>query len=133
MNKNYLFVYGTLVSTLKYKAHFQLLKYTLFIDKAYTYGKLYLITYFPGLDISSTQNKVKGELYLIKKESLFNWLDEYEDIYSKDSFYTRKKIKVYTATSSYLAWSYTLKRTSSQFTYISSGDFTDFWQKNFAY
>lgn len=133
MSKNYLFVYGTLLSTLKYKAYFQLLKYTQFINKAHTYGKLYLISYYPGLDIASQKDKIKGELYLIKDAKLFTWLDEYEGVNEQTSYYLRQKIKVYTSVQEYLAWSYILKKASPKFTYIASGDFTVFWQKNFAY
>ncbi len=92
----YLFVYGTLMRAFT-ENPFRLLleKKTQFVGEAFTYGKLFLVDYYPGLiyNTPSEINKVYGEILSFESGSNFlTYLDQYEDYYPKNltnSLYTR--------------------------------------------
>ncbi len=92
----YLFVYGTLMRAFS-ENPFRLLleKKTQFVGEAFTYGKLFLVDYYPGLiyNTPSENNKVYGEILSFESGSNFlTYLDQYEDYYPKNStnsLYTR--------------------------------------------
>lgn len=93
----YLFVYGTLMR--KYTDNpFRLLleKNTRFVGEAFTYGKLFLVDYYPALihNSASENHKVYGEIVKINTSTgILKLLDEYEDYFEKDetnSLYIRK-------------------------------------------
>jgi gamma-glutamylcyclotransferase (GGCT)/AIG2-like uncharacterized protein YtfP len=79
----YLFVYGTLMR--KYTDNplsLLLEKNTKFVGEAFTYGKLFLVDYYPALihNPVSENHKVFGEIVGFINGSIFlNDLDEYED------------------------------------------------------
>lgn len=93
----YLFVYGTLMKKYNQNPLFDVLEAnTTFIGEAFTYGKLYLVDYFPGLmpNLKGENHKTFGELVSFKKDSdLLKHLDDYEDYNANDlckSLYVRK-------------------------------------------
>jgi gamma-glutamylcyclotransferase (GGCT)/AIG2-like uncharacterized protein YtfP len=79
----YLFVYGTLMRNYTNNPLRLLLeKNTNLIGEAFTYGKLFLVDYYPGLvhNIPSESHKVYGEIVSFERGSDFlQSLDEYED------------------------------------------------------
>lgn len=93
----YIFVYGTLMSTfLENPLRLLLEKNTQFVGEAYTYGKLFLVDYYPGLIHNNPHenHKVYGEIFSINRSLDFlASLDEYEDYNPKDianSLYIRE-------------------------------------------
>jgi gamma-glutamylcyclotransferase (GGCT)/AIG2-like uncharacterized protein YtfP len=93
----YLFVYGTLMQKFS-ENPFRLLleRNTTFVGEAFTFGKLFLVDYYPGLvhNNLNENHKVYGEIVSFKSDSDFLvHLDEYED-YNPDntsnSLYIRK-------------------------------------------
>jgi gamma-glutamylcyclotransferase (GGCT)/AIG2-like uncharacterized protein YtfP len=93
----YLFVYGTLLSTFP-ENPFKLLleKKTQFVGEAFTYGKLFLVDYYPGLIPNNPpeNHKVFGEIFSFNGSlDILSYLDEYEDFNSNDisnSLYIRE-------------------------------------------
>ena len=92
----YLFVYGTLMQKYPKNPLIETLrKKTIYIGEAFTYGKLYLVDYYPGLlPNSPTENhKIFGEIVEIMDSTLWKELDDYEDCRKSDvsnSLYIRK-------------------------------------------
>ena len=63
-------------------------KNTQFVGEAYTYGKLFLVDYYPGLihNKPHENHKVYGEIVSINSGlNLLIDLDEYEDFYPNDA------------------------------------------------
>jgi gamma-glutamylcyclotransferase (GGCT)/AIG2-like uncharacterized protein YtfP len=93
----YLFVYGTLLSTFP-ENPFRLLleKNTQFVGEAFTYGKLFLVDYYPGLIPNNPyeNHKVFGEIVSFNGSlDILAFLDEYEDFNSNNisnSLYIRE-------------------------------------------
>lgn len=85
----YLFVYGTLMRAFTENPLRLLLeKNTQFLGDAFTYGKLFLVDYYPGLIYNTPHenHKVYGEIVSFEKGSNFlTYLDEYEDFYPKNA------------------------------------------------
>jgi gamma-glutamylcyclotransferase (GGCT)/AIG2-like uncharacterized protein YtfP len=86
----YLFVYGTLLSTFPENPfRFHLEKNTQFIGEAFTYGKLFLVDYYPGLIHNNLDenHKVYGEIVSFPTSLDFlACLDEYEDFNPNDTY-----------------------------------------------
>lgn len=93
----YLFLYGTLMRDFP-ENPFRLLleRNTSYVGEAYTYGKLFLVDYYPALVSNSSleNHKVYGEVVRIEgNSSLLKQLDEYEDYFPENeihSLYIRK-------------------------------------------
>jgi hypothetical protein len=93
----YLFLYGTLMRNFP-ENPFRLLleRNTSYIGEAYTYGKLFLVDYYPALVSNSAieNHKVYGEVVRIENNTdLLEQLDEYEDYFPENvihSLYIRK-------------------------------------------
>lgn len=93
----YLFVYGTLMKSFT-ENPFKLLleKNTQFVGEAFTYGKLFLVDYYPGLIYNNPHenHKVYGEIVSFNRSLDFlASLDEYEDFNPKNisnSLYIRE-------------------------------------------
>ncbi len=95
MRKEYLFVYGTLKRDFNHPMHKILEKYALFAGEGFVYGKLYKISWYPGLKLSlHKKDKVYGEVYLLKNpKKVFEILDRYEECVSVNRFGEYKRIK----------------------------------------
>jgi gamma-glutamylcyclotransferase (GGCT)/AIG2-like uncharacterized protein YtfP len=79
----YIFVYGTLMKSFA-ENPFRLLleKNTKYVGEAFTYGKLFLVDYYPGLIYNNPHenHKVYGEIVSFNRSLDFlAYLDEYED------------------------------------------------------
>jgi len=98
--KNYLFVYGSLLS---HNSHHHLLEGNRFIGNAILEDyALYKIAWYPGI-IPKKGAKVLGEVYEIDKNTL-KIIDEFED---EGELYQRKKVKITLENKQKLeAWTY---------------------------
>lgn len=81
MNREYIFVYGTLRRDTNSEMHHLLAKYAEFVDNATCPGKLYKVKDYPGLVPSNnSRDRVYGEVYLLKStDSVLPLLDRYEE------------------------------------------------------
>ncbi|MCH2206714.1 MAG: gamma-glutamylcyclotransferase [Lentisphaerales bacterium] len=125
MNSDFLFVYGTLKrgknSPLK---HLMNLK-TTYLEDVQISGKLYLVSYYPGLKLDSA-NTVYGELYKITDSSIIERLDEYEGCSQNSPApheYRRVAIPVCTSFGTVDAWTYEYIQAVNEKDYIESGKF----------
>ena len=134
MEEEFLFVYGTLMKDYPqnpFKSAFQ--TSTEYVGKAYTFGKLYLVDYYPGIVANKLGENFKtfGEIYKIKKpESLLLTLDEYEDYFPNDqdkSLYIRRKTNciLLETENSIHCWAYFYNQAVDKLKYFKNGDFFD--------
>jgi gamma-glutamylcyclotransferase (GGCT)/AIG2-like uncharacterized protein YtfP len=79
----YLFVYGTLMSTADHPMGARLAGEAVSLGTATTFGRLYDLGKWPGLrDCDESQSIVHGEVYALNDPvRSFGWLDEYEGIH----------------------------------------------------
>lgn len=131
-NKEYLFVYGTLMKQYaKNQFANELEKYATFKTEAFACGKLFLIDYYPGLVKSNGFEFVYGELFEISDASLlFPKLDAYEEYFAETpdtSEYIREKVTVFTTIQNppVSAWAYVFNRSTNMYLQIKSGKFMD--------
>lgn len=99
MLEEYLFVYGTLKSTIHKPVHAIMDRCCDYLGQGTFQGKLYLIDHYPGaVESSDTQDQVHGEIYLIHQhQSLFEALDNYEECsadYPEPHEYQRCQVQV---------------------------------------
>ena len=77
----YLFVYGTLMSTAGHPMGQRLAREARRVSAASIAGRLYDLGKWPGLvDSDSIRDRVHGEVYQIANPASFRWLDAYEGI-----------------------------------------------------
>ena len=78
----YLFVYGTLLSSVGHPMGARLRREGTLIGEASIQGRLYRVSHYPGLvEAPDTQMQVTGEVYeLNNPRASFQWLDAYEGI-----------------------------------------------------
>jgi gamma-glutamylcyclotransferase (GGCT)/AIG2-like uncharacterized protein YtfP len=135
MEKVYLFVYGTLLSSLNSPAGSVLKMYAERISPATISGRLYDIGGYPGLvladDGAEEGEIIYGELYMIReKENLLSALDEYEGCsprFPEPREYVRKVIPVTTPERKKVqAWAYLYNWDISHCLRIESGDYEKF-------
>jgi len=109
--REFLFVYGTLMSGFKNRFRDYLVKNSIYLGKAKIRGELYLISWYPGLNCKN-RGWVYGELYQLKRaKELLTKLDIYEDCSStspKPHLYKRVKRETILEDNSkrVLAWVY---------------------------
>jgi gamma-glutamylcyclotransferase (GGCT)/AIG2-like uncharacterized protein YtfP len=126
----YLFVYGTLLSTYDNKeAHEILHHYADLVGPASINGKLFMVDYYPGVVKCEEKSLVKGELYQLKDpENLFGILDKYEEYNPNDvehSEYIRASVQA-TVTKSgevFEAWTYLYNQSTEDLELLPRGDF----------
>jgi gamma-glutamylcyclotransferase (GGCT)/AIG2-like uncharacterized protein YtfP len=134
MKSDYLFVYGTLLSSLNHPMHDILKSYAEPEGEGTIQAKLYDLGGYPGMVISNrSTDRVKGEIYMISaSEKLFMVLDRYEgccDEYPEPWQYHRKVVPVQTSDGSRVdAWVYLFNWDSAGHTYIESGDYLKYVQ-----
>lgn len=134
MNKEYLFVYGTLRKDCVNSMNHIFSQYATFLSYGFIYGKIYDINGYPGLIISKDigkKEKVFGEIYkLINPEISFKILDDFEecsDRYPEPHEYIRVKSYVYLNNHKKLkAWVYQFNLPVKNFQLISSGNYTEY-------
>jgi len=90
----YIFVYGTLLSSFKIEQFQQIEEHLQFISKATIKGALYDLGNYPGY-VEVPEGEVQGELYLVSEiDKVFEILDVYEGLHNDEPEYIRKKIAV---------------------------------------
>lgn len=129
MNSDFLFVYGTLLQNADNDMSRFLAARSKVKGKAYFFGKLYKISWFPGAILSdNTSNKVHGTcIKLSNTEATLSALDDYEGYDANDlesSLFTRQLVTIYDENgASYKAWVYLYNQNIEGETHIPSGDF----------
>jgi gamma-glutamylcyclotransferase (GGCT)/AIG2-like uncharacterized protein YtfP len=127
MQREYIFVYGTLRCACATGAHQTYLANAEFIDTAKVKGSLYRVSYYPALVLDSTADWVIGEVYQLTSAAQLTQLDVYEECtYPSlpEQEYQRTKINVTTDSGVALsAWVYAFQQATSGLTHIASGDF----------
>lgn len=125
----YLFVYGTL-HTAKDGSKHPDLKSAQFLGNAIVHGKLYLIDYYPGIVISSTDNHecVRGEIYrLLDPAPILQKLDDYEECSphfpSPHEYQRTSCIATLPDGSTIRTWIYTFQHSTEHLTQLNHGDF----------
>lgn len=80
MESDYLFVYGSLMSVYSNPASLNLHNNSVYVDSGIFQGKLYLVSYYPGVVKSKIKEDiVYGEIYKLNDTpKLLNQLDKYE-------------------------------------------------------
>ena len=128
----YLFVYGTLLKEYKEPRPIEILAFAKYVGKAWMYGQLYKVSYYPGLIIPEKKEncqQVRGEVYeLYNPAQAIELLDDYEDYFENDldeSLYLRKEVDCYVGEtdSKTKAWTYIYNQTHEADQLIKSGDF----------
>ena len=75
----FLFVYGSLLSSMAHLIHARLIQQATYINKGYFQGKLYDLGEYPGaLASDDASDQICGELYLLHNKNMLSALDEYE-------------------------------------------------------
>ncbi|MDH4262265.1 MAG: gamma-glutamylcyclotransferase [Spirochaetia bacterium] len=127
-----LFVYGTLLSSLRKKLNISFFEMDLF-EIAFVYGNLYDLGNYPGLvlaDEKTNQNKIYGELYTLPENFSFDELDEYEGYHPDDlqnSEYRRSGAEVFLLDDSKKkAWTYLYNKNIHSFEKICHGSYLAF-------
>ncbi|MCB1178644.1 MAG: gamma-glutamylcyclotransferase [Leptospiraceae bacterium] len=129
IEKEYIFVYGTLRRGFKVGARSFFENFTKFLSVGYIQGKLFEVSFFPALIQSNNQNdKVSGEIYEIikEKERFFRRIDYYEG-----SMYERKKINVISLEGDQIqCWVYLYIKPVTKLEEIPSGDYIQYANDN---
>ncbi len=127
MQKDYVFVYGTLRGACITGAHSTYLEDAEFIDDAKIMGKLYRVSHYPALVLDNSAGWVLGEVYRLKSAEQLIRLDAYEECtYPSlpDQEYQRKKVDITINSGAVLSvWIYTYQRSVGDLELIASGDF----------
>jgi gamma-glutamylcyclotransferase (GGCT)/AIG2-like uncharacterized protein YtfP len=124
---SYLFVYGTLLKNYNHFNYKYLKKYAKFKCKGLTKGKLYKISWYPGL--KRANNLVYGEVYKIKNKKLLKILDNYEGCNYKDKFEYKRVLKtIYCKRKRIKAYTYIYCKKVNYKNLIKSGNFLKEWR-----
>ena len=126
--QNLLFVYGTLMRGYDNPAAKLLSRSATFCGEARCQGRLYLVTYYPGLVRSDDASDiVSGELFsLHAPEASFAILDDYEGCALPQPRYLRQLLPVTREEGSVReAWTYIYNRPVAQLKRIASGRFPE--------
>jgi gamma-glutamylcyclotransferase (GGCT)/AIG2-like uncharacterized protein YtfP len=123
-----LFVYGTLMRGFDNPAAKLLSRSAEFCGPTRCQGRLYLVTYYPGLVLSDDASDIVfGELYrLHTPEASFAILDDYEGCALPQPRYLRQLLPVIREDGSTIeAWTYVYNRPVAKLTRIASGRFPE--------
>ena len=123
-----LFVYGTLRRGFDNPMAKLLARSAEFCGAARSQGRLYLVTYYPGLVLSDDASDiVSGEIYrLHTPEASFAILDDYEGCAFPQPRYLRQLLPVIRKDGSVTeAWTYVYNRPVAQLKRIASGRFLE--------
>jgi len=129
--KNYLFVYGTLMSGFDNPFASVLRSKSTLVGEGYFTGRLYRIGWYPGavyLPEDKNKSRVFGEIYQIHEfADLIKKIDVYEEMSEDEtvSLYLRKIIPVHQPDGSLVScWTYLYNQPLQDLTLIKSGRFT---------
>jgi gamma-glutamylcyclotransferase (GGCT)/AIG2-like uncharacterized protein YtfP len=108
-----LFVYGTLLSSVDHPMSRRLANEGELIDAATFNGRLYRVSWYPGLVDGDAGDVVHGELHRLRDpEHSLTWLDEFEGVargvtsVTEQDEYARVERAVRSGTGSHVAWVY---------------------------
>ena len=125
----YLFVYGTLRRAGGHPMHQLLASQSRFVGMAHYQGRLYQVSYYPGVVASATTtDRVVGEVYqLLQPEHILALLDNYEACAAEFPAPHEYRRQVQQVTlengASVSAWLYLYNHDTTGLTRITSGDF----------
>jgi gamma-glutamylcyclotransferase (GGCT)/AIG2-like uncharacterized protein YtfP len=121
----YLFVYGTLLKSLRGKLNISVPEMG-YLGKAFVYGILYEVGEYPALILGGNR-KVFGELYSLPENTFFDSLDRYEGYYPNDeqnSEFRRIQLKVFLPDDvTRQAWVYEYNKSPEGLKIIQSGNY----------
>lgn len=129
MSSDYLFVYGTLLQNVGNEMSRFLSANSVVKGRAYFYGRLFRISWFPGAILSNDKSeKVYGTyIRLNDVEKTLHALDRYEGYEAnkpESSLFKREQITIFDEKGvSYKAWVYLYNQNVAEATRILSGDF----------
>jgi gamma-glutamylcyclotransferase (GGCT)/AIG2-like uncharacterized protein YtfP len=129
MNCSYLFIYGTLLRSLRGNFFFDFEKHNTFKGNAWCHAKMFEIRDYPAIIKSDEEtDKVFGEVYYINNHDyLYTKLDDYEGFTSADSEqdeYLRELMYVTMLDGQRRrCWVYTYKKPIHHYEPIPSGDY----------
>lgn len=129
MQKDWLFVYGTLLQSTESMMHQLLTQHAQFVSKAHYRGRLYMVQDYPGVVPSDhPSDKVAGELYALCNPSMIlPILDQYEECgpaFPEPTEYIRKRQPITLANGKTAkAWIYLYQWPTENLTRIPSGKF----------
>lgn len=129
MDRDYIFVYGTLRRDLADGMHRLLAGRCEFLSYGFMQGRLYEVNGYPGaVESENEEERVFGEIYRVTDSGLLSMLDEYEecsDSFTEPREYVRKKVPVAVAGGRVVsAWVYVYNHETGGLGRIESGDFT---------
>ena len=133
--KSFLFVYGTLLHSVKTTVTDHLRKQSSFVGEAYVQGHLYDLGSYPGLVLDdSSDTMVYGHLLELKtpKDSL-SFLDAYEAIpdgRTNTSEYRRDEVRIKFGADFLTCWAYLYNLPTSGLKKIESGNYLEYIKKN---
>ena len=126
MNREYLFVYGTLRRCSMGDMYRLLAGHADFIDDASYQGRLYRVDDYPGAVASDDANdRVIGEVYALREPAkILPILDDYEGCGPRSAEYKRMRQSVLLDSGDELtAWVYIYQHPTHELVHIVSGDF----------
>lgn len=110
-NKEFLFVYGTLMSSYNGKCAAQLRKHARLLGTASASGELVMLSWYPGFINKESGKRIWGELYeVIDGSRLWPLIDEYEGVDQSSLVgeeYRREVVEVEFSGNTVAAWVYT--------------------------
>lgn len=125
----HIFVYGTLRSDFRHKAHGYVARYFSLKGRAFVQGKLYDAIEYPAGVPTAENHLITGELYEIKNAAEFDQamqvLDEYEGSYDapgEPALFRRELVNVRYNDGEVKAWIYWYNRPVEEKKWIASGD-----------
>jgi gamma-glutamylcyclotransferase (GGCT)/AIG2-like uncharacterized protein YtfP len=126
-----LFVYGTLLSSVDHPMGARLRREADRVGEATVPGRLYRVSWYPGVVATADGSTVHGELYrLHDPNATWPWLDDFEGVTRGDTSvtspdaYVRTTVTATTPTGPEVAWVYLYQGPIAHLTPIPSG----FWQ-----
>lgn len=111
MERDYLFVYGTLMQNSEHPMHQLLQQHSEFVCSGWIRAQLYQIHDYPGALLSdNAKDKVHGELYRLTTRSVLAQLDDYEECsaaFPEPHEYQRRPVNVMINNAKHItAWAY---------------------------
>ncbi|RFZ84869.1 gamma-glutamylcyclotransferase [Mucilaginibacter terrenus] len=131
MQKDYLFVYGTLLQ--QHNAFGQYLrKHCLPVSKGKVKGLLYDVGEYPGLILDDNAGYVHGSIYVIESPLIMAEIDAYEG-YGPDeqqpNLYIRTRTSILTAQGYLESWVYQYNLPVENLVLVEGGDYLEYYHK----
>jgi gamma-glutamylcyclotransferase (GGCT)/AIG2-like uncharacterized protein YtfP len=122
---SYLFVYGTLMRSIRHPMHDELASRSEFAGAATFNGRLYLVSHYPGAVVShEPADHVHGELYQLTNAAALKIIDDYEGCGARalpPFEFKRSALRVRHDSAYVTAWVYLYNRPLAKLPRIMSG------------